>query len=113
MNPDLIGYIALSVQGDGVSIEEPALPLNPEGPTKYRNHVEKGPIEDYSLTGEIFDGKASVEMHTWNNEGKHVDICLVEGLGDGQTREEEVEVKLGEATLRLSVKVGFAFKPRP
>lgn len=95
-----------SITGDGVRIRRKNLALNEFVETRYRLQ-EEGPIDRLSFSGEIRDGALFGEIHTWDDEGRHLDLIKAEGLRVGGEEVAEVAINKGGKLLRLEVRLAF------
>lgn len=99
--------IDVTVVGDGVNFAQNKIMLNSFGETSLRGNLDEGPIDRFALNASVYDNIATVGMHTWNDQGNHVDIFSFSGLSDGELRAEPVEMELDGRKLHLSVTVRY------
>ena len=105
-------FIDLTILGEGFHIENKAIALNPNSPTKVRFTIEGGnPIERYAVEAEVYEGKlANVSAHTWNEEGHHLNLFEAQNLSDGEVYEKDVEILKDGVLIALEVRLKYYVK---
>ena len=93
----------LEITGEGINISHKDIPLNEFGESKCR-FSEEGDIERFSFSAHALDGALlDFECHTWDEQGRHLEIFSGEDLKAGEGTEKEVEVDLPKGKRVLKV----------
>ena len=100
--------VDVKVAGPDFSIEDRGIRLNWRGDTHHRAQKDSDfPIDKYAYDAYVRDKKLSFSMHTWDAEGKHLDIFYFKDVALDETRKEDVSVNKDGAQLDLKVTLRF------
>lgn len=101
-------FVDIEIKGSEVNISRPGLPLNEEGPTEYRIQEEaKGKIKRCSFEAFVVNRKLEFTIHTWMDDGRHLDLAAAKGIAIGEAFEKKVEVDRNGTLLSFEIKVLF------
>ena len=100
MYPEGRPQIELTAHGEGIEIKKISFALNDFGETHYR-FQERGEISYFACDAYVHEGVAKFSLHTWNGEGKHVDLIDESDLTDGAIIEKDAEITIDDKTYRF------------
>ena len=99
----------IAIQGADIDIKRDGILLNGlgDGRSRYRFRGENGLLKEWCVETLVSSEGLSFEIHTWNEEGHHLDLVEGERLQTGDAFEKEVDVILQGKKTHLAFRLFF------